>query len=330
MQYIVLDMEWNQAWPGSYAAKRPLPSPIRGEIVQIGAVRVREDQSLADEFQILIQPKYFKKMNRKISKLTGIHDTDLRERGVPFAEAMERFRAWCGTQCVFLTWGFDDITLLRENLTLHGLESDWVSCWYNAQLIFNAQTDGTSPQRALKTAMEMMQIVPSRPAHDALGDAYHTALICAKLDLADGIAQYAQTRIAQENSFQADQLPGCIDRHVFHGYADKTAALTAMTEKENRCPVCGASMQCARWITQPGRRYLTRAHCARHGDFFVRVRLAAETDGTLRANRLIYEPDSETAKSYETLSAKPHHRTPSRRRRRRRVSRMDTPKTGAQ
>ena len=38
MQYIILDMEWNQAWPGSSAARQPLPSPIRGEIVQIGAV----------------------------------------------------------------------------------------------------------------------------------------------------------------------------------------------------------------------------------------------------------------------------------------------------
>ena len=40
MQYIILDMEWNQPWPGSYSAKKALPSPLRGEIVQIGAVRV--------------------------------------------------------------------------------------------------------------------------------------------------------------------------------------------------------------------------------------------------------------------------------------------------
>ena len=31
MQYIVLDMEWNQAWPGSYAAKR-VPEKFRGEV----------------------------------------------------------------------------------------------------------------------------------------------------------------------------------------------------------------------------------------------------------------------------------------------------------
>ena len=34
MQYIILDMEWNQPWPGSYAARKPLESPIRGEIIR--------------------------------------------------------------------------------------------------------------------------------------------------------------------------------------------------------------------------------------------------------------------------------------------------------
>ena len=28
MQYIILDMEWNQPWPGSYSAKKALPSPL--------------------------------------------------------------------------------------------------------------------------------------------------------------------------------------------------------------------------------------------------------------------------------------------------------------
>ena len=317
MQYIVLDMEWNQAWPGSYAAKKPLPLPLRGEIVQIGAVRVHEDQTLADEFQILIQPKYFKKMNRKIAKLTGIKDADLQARGVSFPEAMERFCAWCGEDCIFLTWGFDDAMVLKENLALHALDDSWASRWYNAQLIFNAQTDGLSPQRALKTAMEMMHIEPSRPAHDALGDAYHTALICSKLDLAAGIAQYTQTRIQQENSYQPEQLPGCVDRHVFHGYADKSAALTAMAGPENCCPVCGAAMQPARWLGQPGRRYMNLSHCPEHGDYLIRVRLSEEADGTLRASRLTYASDSEAAKSYVAQAAKPRRRSPNRRRHRR-------------
>ena len=42
MSFIVLDMEWNQPWPGSPSAKKVLPVAIRGEIIQIGAVRLDE------------------------------------------------------------------------------------------------------------------------------------------------------------------------------------------------------------------------------------------------------------------------------------------------
>lgn len=317
MQYIVLDMEWNQPWPGSYSAKKQLPSPIRGEIIQIGAVRMLADQTVADEFQILIQPKYYKKMNRKVSSLTGIKDAALKASGVPFAQAMEHFKNWCGKDTIFLTWGFDDITILKENMALHGLDSEWVSRWYNAQMIFNAQTDGSSSQKSLKTALEMMNILPSRPAHDALGDAYHTALICSRLRLAEGIAQYENALRSHENGFHGTELPGCVGRHVFHGYADKTQALGAMSGSENACPVCEKKMRASRWVSQPGRRYMAMCHCEEHGDYLVRVRLVVETDGTIRANRLVYAPDSETAKSYNEQMKKPQpaprRRIPARR-----------------
>ena len=74
MDYIVLDMEWNQPWPGSPSARKVLPVQIRGEILQIGAVRVTEAGQVADEFNVLIRPKYYRKLNRRVSKLTGIKE----------------------------------------------------------------------------------------------------------------------------------------------------------------------------------------------------------------------------------------------------------------
>ena len=229
MNYIVLDMEWNQPWPGSPSARKVLPVAIRGEIIQIGAVRVTEEQFVEDEFQVLVKPKYYRHLNRRVSKLTGIKETRLKEEGIPFPEAMEQFRQWCGEDVIFLTWGFDDIGILRENLRLFGLEEDWTEKWYNAQMIFNAQTDGSTAQKALKTAMEIFGIEATRPAHDALGDAYHTALICAMLDLKKGMAEYDQALKSHENGFHGAELPGCISRKVFYDYADKRAALSAMS-----------------------------------------------------------------------------------------------------
>ena len=118
MNYIVLDMEWNQPWPGSPSSKKVLPVAIRGEIIQIGAVRLTPEGAPADEFQVMITPKVYRHLNRRVSKLTGIKENRLRAEGIGFPEAMEQFREWCGEEPVFLIWGFDDIGILRENLQL--------------------------------------------------------------------------------------------------------------------------------------------------------------------------------------------------------------------
>ena len=325
MNYIVLDMEWNQPWPGSPSAKKVLPVQIRGEIIQIGAVRISEDQQVGDEFQVLVKPKFYRRLNRRVSKLTGIKEAQLRDEGIPMVEAMDRFRRWCGEDVIFLTWGFDDITILRENLRLYGIDESWVNRWYNAQMIFNAQTDGSSSQKALKTAMEIFGIEATRPAHDALGDAYHTALICAKLDLIRGVMEYGQAVKSHENGFHGAELPGCIGRKVFYDYADKQAALTAMDGEENKCPTCGARMTGTRWFAQPGKRYMDLAECPEHGKFLIRIRLSDQPDGKVRVSRLTYEATSEAAETYARRAerADPEERRPSgAQRRRRRTSKL--------
>ena len=318
MNYIVLDMEWNQPWPGSPSSKKVLPVQIRGEIIQIGAVRLTWEKEVADEFQIMVKPKFYRHLNRRVSKLTGIKETQLREEGVPFPEAVEQFRSWCGEDIVFLTWGFDDIGILRENLQLYGLDTGFTQRWYNAQMIFNAQTDGSTSQKALKTAMEVFGIEATRPAHDALGDAYHTALICARLDLERGSAEYDEALKSHENGFHGAELPGCIARKVFYDYADKHAALSAMSGEENLCPVCGGRMLGSRWFSQPGHRYMDMATCPEDGKFLIRVRLSEQPDGLIRVSRLTYEATSEAAEAYARRAEKADPEIPSRPRRRRR------------
>ena len=320
MDYIVLDMEWNQPWPGSPSSKKVLPVAIRGEIIQIGAVRVTEGREVADEFQVMVKPKYYRHLNRRVSKLTGIKESRLRDEGVPFPEAMESFRSWCGEDIIFLTWGFDDIAILRENLRLFGLPEEWTGRWFNAQMIFNAQTDGSTAQKALKTAMEIFNIEATRPAHDALGDAYHTALICARLDLVKGTQEYEQALKSHENGFHGAQIPGCLARKVFYDFADKRAALSTMAGEENECPVCRKRMLGSRWFAQPGHRYMDLATCPEHGKFLIRVRLSEQPNGLIRVSRLTYEATSEAAQAYARRAEKadPEEQTASRRRRRRR------------
>ena len=163
--------------------------------------------------------------------------------------------------------------------------------------------------------MQMAGVEASRPAHDALGDAYHTAILCTRLDLPRGMAEYDKALREHENGFHGAELPGCLERHVFHGYETKEAAMAALSGVENRCPICGKPMTVSRWVSQQDRRYMTMANCAEHGNFLVRIRLSKEEDG-IRVSRLIYTPDSEAAQTYEKATEKPRLR----RRRKRRSS----------
>ena len=217
--------------------------------------------------------------------------------------------------------------MLEDNILLHDGEPDWITQRYNAQMIFNAQTGCGNTQKALSTAMELLGIEPSRPAHDALGDAYHTAIICSRLDLPRGIAEYKQALQSHADGFHGDPPAGCISRSVFHGYATREAAIEAMTSRENHCPKCGKSMHNGRWISQQGHRYMTMAECAEHGRYLIRIRVSDEPGGTQRASRLVYEGDSEAAQKYDTLAARP---SAARRRRRRRSARRSSAESGKQ
>ena len=123
MNYIVLDMEWNQPIPGvrlDYKNDRCLSN----EIIQIGAVKMDEAMQINDTFEINIKPQKLKHINDSVRKLTGIDDA-LLANASDLASAITEFRRWCGTDFVFLTWGYDDIGVLGTNLSPPDCSCGW-------------------------------------------------------------------------------------------------------------------------------------------------------------------------------------------------------------
>lgn len=191
MNYVVVDLEWNQAMSSKSSVFNKLPIKLRGKIIEIGAVKLTQDMQPAEEFTIDVKPVYFKRMHYKVKKLTGF-DKERLALGHSFPDAFEQFKQWCGEDVTFLTWGCDDRGIMEQNIIIHDLDWDWINSWINLQLIYNMQTDGDKNQKSLATAMEHFGIEQTRVAHDALGDAYNTALVCSKLDMELGLAQYAE------------------------------------------------------------------------------------------------------------------------------------------
>ncbi|MDR1132004.1 MAG: exonuclease domain-containing protein [Oscillospiraceae bacterium] len=320
MAYVILDMEWNQAMSAQSAVFNKLPIRLRGEIIQLGAVKLTDDFMPGEEFQIDVKPIYFKRMHYKVKKLTGF-DKDRLLGGIGFKEAFSQFREWCGEHCILLTWGCDDKPVMEQNIIIHDLDWDWVDRWINLQVIYNIQTQAGRNQTGLTTAMEHFNIAQTRIAHDALGDAYNTALVCSKLDLEAGLEQYesASKILATRLSGLRETEKGAdaVEHRAFPGYAGRAEAFSDKNITSPVCPVCGERLKCGRWVNQGDRRYMTLCECREHGRFLVRLKLRAAEDGSWTANRIIYKADAEMEKFY---AAKAH--SPKRRRTRRKKKRV--------
>ncbi len=306
MSYIVLDLEWNQAMSSKASVFNKLPIHLRGEIIQIGAVKLTDDLQPGEEFQRDVRPVYFRRIHYKVKKLTGF-DKERLAGGMKFRQAMEEFLDWCGPDCTFLTWGFDDKNIMEQNLIVHDLDIDWMGNWINLQVIYNLQTDGDRNQKSLATAMEHFDIAQTRVAHDALGDAYNTALVCSRLDLLSGLEQYdAATHVlpccrSGKVSTAGDEAEP-IEHISLEGHASREDIWTDEAISALKCPDCGACTSMTRWVNQGDKRYMSIAKCPEHGTFLVRIRLRHCDDGSWTANRLIYRADDKMVEFYRAKS----------------------------
>ena len=196
---IVLDLEWNQ--PFSMRSMITTPVRLHGEIIQIGAVKLNEQLEIVDTFKVMVKPKYYPYMHRKISRLTQISNADL-AYGFPFKQAFAYFTAWCPEDAVFLTWGNEDFKVLHSNISVHKIKGYHLPKAYDVQRAFSRQIVKERRQYSLIQAMDMIQ-EPACTAHDALHDAMNTVQVLRHLDLPSLLNDdHPDIPYSQENGLQ--------------------------------------------------------------------------------------------------------------------------------
>ena len=314
MQYVVVDLEWNQAMSSKSSVFNKLPIHLRGEIIEIGAVKLNEDMTPGEEFTIDVRPVYFRRMHYKVKKITGF-DKDRLSHGLGFPEALERFRAWCGDDVTFLTWGCDDQGIMEQNIIIHDLDWDWIAGWINLQLIYNLQTGGDKNQKSLASAMEHFGIEQTRTAHDALGDAYNTALVSTHLDMAEGLRLYPEAgRILAERMPNykppvENEGPDVLVHESYPGFESKAAAFADSRVESLSCPACGAPLPGLRWVNQGDQRYMNIFSCEEHGPYLARVKFRKSTDdNSWTVNKLVYAADAEMQDFYKAKATQARRR----------------------
>ncbi|MBQ8719416.1 MAG: exonuclease domain-containing protein [Clostridia bacterium] len=311
MYYITLDLEWNQAYAQkALAVQKQLSSRLRGEVIQIGAVKLDEDMNPCGSYQIIVKPKYFKKLHRHVSQLTGITQEQM-DVGTPLTEAAVRFKKWCGKSFAFLTWGPDDIPMLKENFHVNDIESAWLDRTYDLQKIFNTQTDGLSKQRSLEYAMEYFDIPQNLPAHDALNDAYFTALVAAKLNVGEGIKTYD----SRNGDYLEEETLGDADAGG-DGYVTIEELFDDEPIKSPLCPVCKKPMRSTgKLLHSKGQRYTAPFKCQKDGEMLLSLKLYRNFNDTWRVKKTVYTATEERLNEYRTGLEKSNIRRKARSRR---------------
>lgn len=290
MNYIVLDLEWNQ--PVSAKSMVKTPVSLYGEIIQIGAVKLDENYHILDTFKIMVAPKHYRKMHNKVAKLTKITTEDL-QYGFPFPVAFKYFKKWCGEGFSFLTWGSDDIRILNDNMVLHKLDTAWIPSTYNIQVIFDNQIIQEKRQVSLSYAMEKIG-EPVLEAHDALHDAKNTVCVCLHLDMVKGLAEYAeiQKQMTYYRKLYMDRSEST------KTYATKEEALSDPELTRFYCPECGSAVTCVDIIKQNSNKSIAIGKCENGDEVFVRFKFTRRDNGGLSVARIIYKMDDDNRNYY--------------------------------
>ncbi len=174
MKKIFVDLEMNRV-EKEYPDIRKICSH---EIIQVGAVKLNEQNKEIDSFCKFVFPVYSSKMNKHIEELTGIRFEQLAE-AEKIESVLKEFIAWCGEDCEVYSWSLTDKTQLEKEVFLKDIELDeseksMFERWHDYQAEFGDYFHFDNPM-GLKTALDLAGMDFSGAAHNGLDDARNTA-----------------------------------------------------------------------------------------------------------------------------------------------------------
>lgn len=279
MNYIIFDLEWNQA--DRKSAENP---KIPFEIVEIGAIKLNSNFEKIGEFSRLIRPTVYHTMHSITQDIVHISMSELR-REQTFCPVMRHFLKWCGEDPVFGTWGPLDLFELQRNMEYYGFDplSDRPIAFLDIQKLFALSYEAPEEKkkrRALNSAVEFLGLEDDIPFHRAFGDAYYTAKVLqqiAKEPFADRILQKVSFDLYHLPSDKKQEIRITFDSYSKYITREFPSKQLAMGDKEVtsvKCYVCGHNCRKKiKWFSPNGKHYYSISHCGRHGFLKGKIRI---------------------------------------------------------
>ncbi|MBQ7581917.1 MAG: exonuclease domain-containing protein, partial [Lachnospiraceae bacterium] len=280
MNYIVLDLEWNQS-----SGKNDYELPF--EIVEIGAVKLNRRFEIVDRFEQLIKPQIYRSMHFMTSRIIHLEKEEL-DKGRPFPEVMQEFLKWCGRNYIFCIWGTLDLTELQKNMCYYGMDelSAGPLKYYDIQKFFSLTYEDGKSRRALEYAVDYLHIDKDIPFHRAYSDAYYTAKVFMEIDKKDPAVEkyvsYDVFMVPQSKKEEVKVNFKTYAKYISREFPDKSVALEDKTVSSTRCYVCGrASKKRIRWFSANGKHYYSLSYCKKHGYLKGKIRMKKTEDGNV-------------------------------------------------
>lgn len=290
---IVLDMEWNQPLSPDSPLAIKLCTVLPFEIIQIGAVKVET----GERFKATCSLQQYKVLSPRISKLTGITKQDVKN-GERFQDAMARFRDFCGEDPILLTWGFNDIPILRQNMAFYGLDTAITDKSYNLQIMFNQQFDPGTMVRGLSYAVDFFHLTVEDSYHDGLNDAAYTAEVAKYIDIEKGIREYPDYL----KYFEGDGDQAFLDCLRYANYTRFESFEDMISDPriiQTKCPYCGELTQATEPIYPESGRMVWTCKCPEHGEYLIRVSFKRNRDDSMRGSKVTYLMDDAHRAQYK-------------------------------
>ena len=308
MNYIVLDLEWNQSNTGQEPEVKEFPF----EIIDIGAMMLNENKEMIDEFNQLVKPSVYRHMHKITGKIIHLQMQDL-QKGRPFPEVIQEFIEWCGKDYIFCTWGPLDLYELQRNIGYYNLQplSETPIRFLDVQKLFSIAYEDKKSRRSLEYAIDYLQIEKDIPFHRAFSDAYYTAKVLAVLD-DDVLSNYSiDTFVLPRNrKEEVHVLFHDYMKYISREFEDKKAALEDREVISTKCYLCRKNIRRKiRWFTPNGKHYYSVAVCPKHGFMKSKIRIRKSTDGVyvVKTSKFISEEESNTIVE-KREEAKQHHK----------------------
>lgn len=308
MNYIVLDLEWNQG----NAEMETDAEKLVFEIIEIGAIQLNDRYVMISEFNELIRPRVYQEMHPITGKLIHLQMKEL-ERGRLFKEVAEQFLHWCGKEYRFCTWGVLDLAQLQHNMKFYGMEplSQGPIPFLDVQKLFAlAYEENAKVRRSLEYAIDFLKVEKDIPFHRAFSDAYYTAKVFAKLaaerpDILENLSydvtnppkrQEDEVKIQFENYF----------KYISRQFADKVEAFADKEVSSSKCYLCHCNLKKqVKWFTPNGKNYYCVAYCDKHGYLKGKIRVRRTEEGmvyVVKTTKFIPKEEvEEIAERYEHI-----------------------------